>query len=145
MLIFTEKLPVNPDAAVRFTLPLTAFERSRSRHRFEVASGEELHLRLPRGTVLRDRDLLQSEDKSCLVRVIAKPEPAIAARSPDRLLLMQAAYHLGNRHIPVEITPTYLRLSPDSVLQRMLEQMGLEVKEEIAPFQPEMGAYSHSH
>jgi len=144
MLILTEKLPANPDAAVSFTLPLTAFERSRSRHRFEVASGEVLHLRLPRGTVLRDRDLLQSEDR-CLVRVIAKPEPVITAIAPSSLLLMRAAYHLGNRHIPVEIASTYLRLSPDSVLQAMLEQMGLEVKQEIAPFQPEMGAYGHSH
>ncbi|HLO47526.1 MAG TPA: urease accessory protein UreE [Kamptonema sp.] len=145
MLILTEKLPANPNATVSFTLPLTAIERTRSRHRFETDSGEELHLHLPRGTVLRDRDLLQSEDDSCLVRVAAKPEPVITAIAPNQLLLMRAAYHLGNRHVPVEIAPTYLRLSPDSVLQGMLEQMGLEVKEEIAPFQPEMGAYGHSH
>ena len=145
MLVLTAKLPANPDANVSFTLPLTALERTRSRHRFEIDSGEELHLRLPRGTVLRDRDLLQSEDDSCLVRVTAKPEPVMTAIASDRLLLMRAAYHLGNRHIPVEIDPHYLRLSPDSVLQGMLEKMGLEVKAEIAPFQPEMGAYGHSH
>ena len=145
MLVLTEKLPANPDADVSFTLPLTALERTRSRHRFETDSGEELHLRLPRGTVLRDRDLLQSEDDSCLVRVTAKPEPVMTAIAQDWLLLMRAAYHLGNRHIPVEITPNYLRLSPDSVLQGMLEKMGLEVKAEIAPFQPEIGAYGHNH
>jgi urease accessory protein len=52
---------------------------------------------------------------------------------------------LGNRHVPVEIAPTYLRLSPDSVLKAMLEQLGVEVREEVAPFEPETGAYGHSH
>ena len=145
MLTFTQLLPANPDAVVRFTLPLTACERTRSRHRFQVETGEALHLCLPRGTVLRDRDLLQSADSSCLVRVRAKPEPVLSAIAPTPLLLLRAAYHLGNRHILVEMTPNYLRLSPDPVLQGMLEHVGLEVKEEIAPFQPEMGAYGHSH
>jgi urease accessory protein len=145
MLILTEKLPANPDASVIFSLPLTALERTRSRHRFEVESGEVLHLRLPRGTVLRDRDLLQSEDAKYLIRVSAKPEPVLTAIAPNQLLLMRAAYHLGNRHIPVEITPNYLRLSPDDVLQEMLIQMGLEVMAEIVPFQPEIGAYQHNH
>jgi urease accessory protein len=58
---------------------------------------------------------------------------------------LKAAYHLGNRHVAVEITPTYLRLSPDPVLQTMLEQLGVEIKEEISPFQPEAGAYGHNH
>jgi urease accessory protein len=100
---------------------------------------------LPRGTVLRDRDLLQSEDGSCLVLVSAKPESVLTARASTALLLMRAAYHLGNRHVALEVADNYLRLSPDSVLQGMLEKMGLEVTEEIAPFQPEMGAYGHSH
>ncbi len=145
MLILTEKLPANPDASVIFSLPLTAWERTQSRHRFEIESGEVLHLRLPRGTVLRDCDLLESEDTKCLVRVCAKPEPVLTAIAPNQLLLMRAAYHLGNRHIPVEIAPTYLRLSPDTVLQEMLTQMGLQVTAEIVPFQPEIGAYHHNH
>ncbi|MEG4942181.1 urease accessory protein UreE [Microcoleus sp. F4-D5] len=145
MLTFTKHLPANPDAVVSFTLPMTADDRTRSRHRFETETGERLHLSLPRGTVLRDRDLLQSEDGSCLVLVSAKPEPVLTARASSPLLLMRAAYHLGNRHVALEIADNYLRLSPDSVLQGMLEKMGLEVTEEIVPFQPEMGAYGHSH
>ncbi|MGE5655075.1 MAG: urease accessory protein UreE [Actinomycetota bacterium] len=141
----TQLLPANSDVIVSFTLPLTAFERTRSRHRFELETGEILHLHLPRGTVLRDRDLLQSEDGNCLVRIAAKPEPVYTATAPTPLLLLRAAYHLGNRHIPVEITPNYLRLSPDPVLQAMLEHLGLEVKAELAPFQPETGAYGQSH
>jgi urease accessory protein len=145
MLTFTKHLPANPDAIVSFTLPMTADDRTRSRHRFETETGEKLHLSLPRGTVLRDQDLLQSEDGSCLVLVSAKPERVLTARASTALLLMRAAYHLGNRHVALEIADNYLRLSPDSVLQGMLEKMGLEVIEEIVPFQPEMGAYGHSH
>ena len=145
MLTFTKHLRPNPDAIVSFTLPMTADDRTRSRQRFETETGERLHLSLPRGTVLRDRDLLQSEDGSCLVLVSAKPESVLTARASTALLLIRAAYHLGNRHVALEVADNYLRLSPDSVLQGMLEKMGLEVTEEIVPFQPEMGAYGHSH
>jgi urease accessory protein len=145
MLTFTKQLPANPDAVVSFTLPLTASDRTRSRHRFETDSGEALQLLLPRGTVLRDRDLLQSEDGSYLVRVTAKPEPVMTVRAANPLLLMRAAYHLGNRHVYLEVSDSYLRLSPDSVLQAMLEKMGLAVTAETVPFSPEMGAYGHSH
>ena len=81
MLTFTKHLRPNPDAIVSFTLPMTADDRTRSRHRFETETGEKLHLSLPRGTVLRDRDLLQSEDGSCLVLVSAKPESVLTARA----------------------------------------------------------------
>ncbi|MBE9187982.1 urease accessory protein UreE [Microcoleus sp. LEGE 07076] len=145
MLTFTKHLPADPDAVVSFILPMTADDRTRSRYRFQRETGENLHLILPRGTVLRDRDLLQSEDGSCVVLVSAKPEPVLTARASTGLLLLRAAYHLGNRHVALEVADNYLRLSPDSVLQGMLEKMGLEVIEEIVPFQPEMGAYGHSH
>lgn len=145
MLTFTTHLPANPDAAIGFTLPMTAADRTRSRHRFETDAGEMLNLHLPRGTVLRDRDLLQSEDGSYLVLVTAKPEPVLTVRASTPLLLLRAAYHLGNRHVSLEVTDNYLRFSPDSVLQGMLEKMGLEVTEEIVPFQPEIGAYGYSH
>ena len=145
MLTFTKHLPANPDAVVNFSLPMTADDRTRSRHQFETEGGGKLHLSLPRGTVLRDRDLLQSEDGSCLVLVTAKPESVLTVRASSPLLLMRAAYHLGNRHVALEVTDNYLRFSPDSVLQGMLEKMGLEVIEEIVPFQPETGAYGHNH
>lgn len=59
--------------------------------------------------------------------------------------LLRAAYHLGNRHVPLEIGATYLRLSPDPVLRTMLEQLGMNVLEAVLPFQPELGAYGHSY
>lgn len=145
MLILTQRLPANKDASVNFTLALTAEERSRSRHRYTTEDGQTVFLRLPRGTVLQDGDILRSQTDSILVRVSAKPEPVLTITAQMQLDLLRAAYHLGNRHVPLEITATYLRISPDPVLQKMLEQMGMQVKETVSPFQPEIGAYSHSH
>lgn len=145
MLNLTQRLPANQDAVVSYTLSLTADERTRSRHRFETQDGQALFLRLPRGTVLRDRDLLQSEYGDTLVRIAAKPEPILTVTAKEPLELLRAAYHLGNRHVAIEIAPTYLKLSPDPVLKAMLEHMGMEVKEEVLPFQPETGAYGHQH
>ncbi|MBC6478133.1 MAG: urease accessory protein UreE [Hormoscilla sp. GM7CHS1pb] len=151
MLTFTKCLPADPDVAVSFTLALTATERTRSRHRLETPddcaarSDRVVYLRLPRGTVLRDGDLLQTETGDRLVRVTAKPEPVLNVTSQRSLDLLRAAYHLGNRHVPLEVTPTYLRLESDLVLKTMLAQMGLEVTEAVLPFQPETGAYGHHH
>ena len=146
MLTFTQRLMADPDVVVSFTLALTAEERTKSRHRFEMEDGQALYLRLPRGTLLRDGDLLLAETDSSLVRVTAKPEPIFTITATTSLELLRAAYHLGNRHVPIEITETYLRISPDSVLQTMLEHMGMEVQEAVLPFQPEIGAYGkHTH
>lgn len=145
IMLMTQLKPANPDLTVTLTLALTAEERTRSRHRFETEDGNVVFLRLPRGTVLRDGDILQDETHENLIRVVSKPEPVLSVVAPTPLLLMRAAYHLGNRHVPVEITSTYLRLSPDAVLRTMLEHMGLEITAEILPFQPELGAYGQHH
>lgn len=127
------------------TLWLTAEERTRTRHRFLTADATPIYLRLPRGTILQDGDILASADGDTLVRVAAKPEPVITV-SGDRVIdLLRAAYHLGNRHVSLEIAPTYLRLIPDPVLQEMLEHLGLHLTAEVAPFIPEGGAYAHHH
>ena len=69
----------------------------------------------------------------------------MTATAHTSLDLLRAAYHLGNRHVPLEVAIDYLRLAPDSVLKAMLEQLGLNVIEAILPFRPEMGAYGHNH
>jgi urease accessory protein len=140
----TNRQSPNPNTQVNFSLPLTAEERTRSRHRFEV-EGKAVFLRLPRGTVLHDGDILTDETQTISVRITAKPEPVLTVRGKTSLDLLRGAYHLGNRHVPLEITPNYLRLSPDSVLHSMLSQLGLQITEEIVPFQPEVGAYGHHH
>ncbi|HIK11723.1 MAG TPA: urease accessory protein UreE [Oscillatoriaceae cyanobacterium M33_DOE_052] len=146
MLILTQRLL--PDASgtpPQYNLSLTADDRTRSRHRFETEEGEEVYLNLPRGTILQDGDRLASETGEIVVLVTAKPEPILTVTAHTPLDLLRAAYHLGNRHVSLEITPNYLRLSNDSVLKAMLLQLGLQAIEEIAPFYPETGAYHHSH
>lgn len=144
-MLITQRLPANTDVVVSFILALTAFERTKSRHRFDTEDGQTVFLSLPRGTVLRDGEILRSDDDT-FIRVSAKPEPVLTIAAQTPLDLLRAAYHLGNRHVPLEITTTYLRLSPDPVLQKMLEQMGVTVSDAILPFQPEIGAYgNHAH
>ncbi|WAL59725.1 urease accessory protein UreE [Thermocoleostomius sinensis] len=144
MLTLTHRSPVDPKGAVSLTLSLTAEERTRSRHYFQTDDGQGVYLRLPRGTVLRHGDVLQSEDRQTLVQIVAKPEPVMTVTAATTIDLLRAAYHLGNRHVPLEVTETYLRLSPDPVLKSMLEQMRLHVTEAQLPFEPEAGAYGHT-
>ncbi|MBE9039636.1 urease accessory protein UreE [Oscillatoriales cyanobacterium LEGE 11467] len=145
MLILTQRFSANPQRIVPSTLLLTADERTRSRRQVRTDGGEVAHLRLPRGTVLRDGDLLKPDTGEIWVRVLAKPESVFTIKATTALKLLQAAYHLGNRHVQLEIHPTYLRLSPDPVLKQMLEQLQVEIVEEVVPFQPEIGAYGHHH
>jgi len=143
MLTVTKVLPHTViDCVSILTLSLTAEERTRTRHRFESSDGQVLLFRLPRGTVLQHGNILEAETGE-LIKITAKPEPVLTITASTPLMLLKAAYHLGNRHIALEITPNYLRLSSDLVLKKMLEQLGVEIQEEILPFQPEIGAYSH--
>ena len=143
MLKLTQIKPPDGNILVNLTLALTAEERKRSRHRFITVEGQVVYLSLLRGTILQDGDLLQDEDKTTLVRVSAKLEQVLTVTTANPLELLKAAYHLGNRHVPVEISEHYLRLAPDPVLQKMLEGLNFDVISEIMPFNPEQGAYKH--
>ncbi|MFZ5544718.1 MAG: urease accessory protein UreE [Pseudomonadota bacterium] len=129
--------------------------RQKSRFDATDSQGRPLGVFLPRGTVVRGGDVLVAEDGS-LVQVKAAAQPVLVVRhctdhgSPFDLL--RAAYHLGNRHVALELQPDHLKLEPDHVLAGMLRQMHLIVREELAPFEPEGGAYaeaghgpSHAH
>lgn len=142
---FTRRVPEPPATTAAHTLRLTADERTRSRYRFVTDEQHEVALSLPRGTVLRDGDVLTDDTGVHFVRVLAKPEPVLTVRAPDPYALLRATYHLGNRHVPVELGRDYLRLSPDPVLAEMLRQLLLTVIEEVAPFRPEGGAYAAPH
>ena len=124
-------------------LSLTAEERTRSRHRFEAEDGTVLFFRLPRGTVIQEGDYLEAETGE-IIQIIAKAEPVLTVKAESLQQLLRAAYHLGNRHIRLEITTDYLRLLPDPVLEKMLEQLDVTIIAETVPFCPEMGAY-HTH
>ncbi len=126
------------------TLTLPYDQRSRSRLAATLDDGEEVALFLPRGTILRDGDALVAEDGS-FVRVVAAPQPVLRATCVDPHILLRAAYHLGNRHTPVEVGADYLQLELDPVLRDLLLRLGLKVVEIEAPFQPEAGAYGGGH
>ena len=93
---------------------------------------------------MHDGDFLRSETGE-IVEIAARPELVMTVTAKSSLALLRAAYHLGNRHVSVELTPAYLRFAADPVLKQMLEQLGVEVREESVPFHPEAGAYGHSH
>lgn len=145
MLTFTQRLGATTNITVNFTLSLTAEERIRTRHRYQMPDGTDVYLRLPRGMILQDGDLLQSEDSNVVVRIAAKPESVLTVTAQEPVDLLRASYHLGNRHVLLEVASDYLRLSPDPVLQTMLEQIGVKIKAEVVPFKPERGAYGHHH
>jgi urease accessory protein len=126
------------------TLTLAFDDRRKSRLAATLDNGEEVALLLPRGTVLRDGDVLVADDGG-LVRVVAAPEAVLVVRAKDGLTLTRAAYHLGNRHTPVEVGADYLKLEYDPVLADMLKRIGASVDQVSMPFQPESGAYGGGH
>jgi urease accessory protein len=115
-----------------------------------TSGGREVYLQLKRGTNLRHGDRLQANDDNLdlIVEILAKPEQVMVVTARHSLDLLQAAYHLGNRHVPLEITDDRLYLLPDPVLQDMLCQRRLKVTMADRPFQPQAGAYEatpHHH
>ncbi|MGF6480204.1 urease accessory protein UreE [Paraburkholderia sp. JPY419] len=126
------------------TLTLAFDERRKSRLAATLDNGEEIALLLPRGTVLRDGDVLVADDGG-LVRVVAADEAVLVVRASDALTLTRAAYHLGNRHTPVEVGADYLKLEDDPVLADMLERIGATLEQVSLPFHPEAGAYGGGH
>ncbi|GAB4350374.1 MAG: hypothetical protein Fur0042_18160 [Cyanophyceae cyanobacterium] len=140
ILTLTVRTAADPTAPVLGELPLTADQRARSRYRYDLGADLAVLLRLPRGTILAHGDLLEAPTGE-RVRVVAQPEPTLWVTASSAIALVTAAYHLGNRHVPLEIQPDGLRLAPDPVLAAMVRGLGLTVREEVAPFQPVGGAY----
>jgi urease accessory protein len=134
------------------TVELDWDTRSKSRFDATDSQGRRLGVFLPRGSVVRGGDVLVAEDGS-LVRVRAAPQPVMVVRpcphhgSPFDLV--RAAYHLGHRHVALQLAPDHLKLEPDHVLKQMLDAMHLVVSDEHAAFEPEAGAYAagteHAH
>lgn len=125
----------------------------RQKSRFDAidSSGRQLGIFLPRGTLVRGGDVLVAEDGS-LVKVIARAQQVLVITIEQGhgtpFDLIRAAYHLGNRHVPIELRPDHLKIEPDHVLAEMLHAMHLIVTEVETAFEPEGGAYSaqpHNH
>ncbi|MDY6942315.1 MAG: urease accessory protein UreE [Pseudomonadota bacterium] len=131
------------DVTSSVTLPFE--DRQKSRQRVCLDSGEQIGLFLPRGTILRGGDLLRDE-AGRFIRVVAAAESLSIASTPDAFQLARCAYHLGNRHVPIQMGEGWLSYQKDHVLDEMVVGLGLVVRSEQAPFEPESGAYSqHTH
>lgn len=151
MISLTRILDEKINADGRLTLPIE--QRVRSRQRVKLDDGRDAGLFLPRGVLLRGGDRLGSDD-GLVIEVVSAAETVSTVYCDDPTLLARAAYHLGNRHVPLQIEKGWLRYLHDHVLDGMLRQMELDVVVEQAPFEPEAGAYlqsthghqhSHSH
>jgi urease accessory protein len=131
----------SPDMVPQARLVLPFDSRQKSRLLAALDNGIEVGVLLPRGTVLRGGDLLETTD-GFTVEVVAAAEPVSIVTSHDPRMLARAAYHLGNRHVPVQIMEAGLRYLHDHVLDDMLRGLGFEVRHATLPFEPEGGAYS---
>ena len=156
MLTLKDRVPHAGTVDAELALPYEL--REKSRLRATLSSGEEAALFLERGTVLRGGDCLKGTDDKGggrIVRIVAAPEAVLEVECHDADEFARCAYHLGNRHTPMQIVGRTddghfaLRIRADHVLADMLAGLGAHSAEVMAPFEPETGAYSasggHSH
>jgi urease accessory protein len=128
----------------KLTLTLPHELRRKTRQLARLDDGEEIGLLLAPGTFLKDGDILESAEGDRL-RIVAALEPVLFVTASDNGKLTRAAYHLGNRHIPVEIGAGFLRLEADPILKQMLALLDVRVEERKEAFHPETGAYGGGH
>ena len=145
MKIYTQRLDEISSDQTFETLELNFDTRQKSRFRATLKDGTDIGADLPRTGILRSGSFIATHDGDIL-RVDAKPERLIQVTAKTDFELLKAAYHLGNRHVPLMLTPYALYFEPDHVLAEMVEGLGLVVKEVEHMFEPESGAYAqHAH
>src|SRR3954465_5211315 len=108
---------------------------------FTGVNGTQIGAMLPEPVLLRNGDALELDDGS-LVDVVIEPEPLVEIRGSDLTHLARLAWHLGDRHVPLQIFPNRLRMRPDAALEAMLKGLGARLIPIEAPFDPEGGAYA---
>jgi urease accessory protein len=153
--LFTELLPAHPPASlspvarrasaargypVRGHLVLPFERRQKTRQRARLSTGQEIGIQLLRGTVLRGGDRLRSAVGN-VIEVVSAPEVVSTVPTRSLIDLARVAYHLGNRHVALEVGDGWVRYLADHVLDAMVDQLGLLVVRELEPFEPERGAY----
>lgn len=149
MIRFEAKVEANEEPHT--ALILGKDQREKSRLKVTLQDGREAGLFFEKGTSFQDGDTIISDDGKILVEIKAAAETVSTVTCDDPLLLAKACYHLGNRHVPLQINATTLHYQHDHVLDEMVRGLGLVVTCEDAPFEPESGAYSggghhhHSH
>lgn len=145
MMKFIEKIPHGfaSEDLVETTVTLPWELRIKSRLKFELDNGEKAGLFLSRGEILRHRDRLKTQD-GYTIEVVAAKEMVSTAHADSQRALNLACYHLGNRHIELEIGDTWVRYLHDHVLDEMVKGLGLSITTDKLAFEPEIGAYGHS-
>ena len=124
------------------TISLDAHDRRRRRVMLRAERGTKFLLDLPKSTALYDGDGLVLDD-GAMVRIVGRPEPLVEIAAADAHQLARLAWHIGNRHIDVEIVGDRLRIRRDHVIEDMLSRLGAKLSPVEAPFNPEHGAYDH--
>jgi urease accessory protein len=135
---------IAPENRAVDSIRLTFDQREKSRLRAKTSGDEELGLQLKIGTILSHGDKLQLTDGR-VIEVIAAEESLHEVRAANLTQLARIAYHVGNRHVPLQVNDDHLLMLPDHVLKAMVEGLGGTVRAVTRPFQPERGAYGHSH
>ncbi len=131
--------------AYQTSLVLPYEDRQKARLKTKLEDGSEAGLFLPRGTIPRGGDLLEAEDGT-LVKIIAADEKISRVVCDEPGNMAKVSYHLGNRHVAVEISDNWVAYLRDHVLDDMVQGMGFSVSHAMAPFEPEAGAYAaHEH
>ncbi|MFE8072306.1 urease accessory protein UreE [Marinobacteraceae bacterium S3BR75-40.1] len=136
-----------PVAKVTDELHLSYDDRKRGRLKAITLSGQKAGLFLERGHVLSSGDRLRARSGE-VIAVVSAPEPVVTGYCDDLLELARACYHLGNRHVPLQIGDGWVRIQPDHVLEGLMHHLGMRTQHEDAPFEPENGAYhglGHGH
>ena len=141
MLELTHKIKAQ---ATDLSLSLNYEQRSKSRLRANLDQGGEVGIFLPRGSRLNDGDCLAGHHGQ-IVKVVAAAECVSEACCQDTLRFARACYHLGNRHVPLQISPPCVRYLEDQVLDEMMRSLGLQPISKQLPFEPEAGAYDEQH
>ncbi|HTQ99380.1 MAG TPA: hypothetical protein VMH83_05300 [Candidatus Acidoferrum sp.] len=119
-------------------------QRDKGRLKTQTSDGRTVGLFLERGTPLSIGEMLLTQCGKHLI-VEGAPEPVVTARCDDWGTFSRACYHLGNRHVKIQLGERWLRILPDHVLEDLLQRLGLCMEHEVAVFIPEGGAYGHHH
>ncbi len=136
-----ERLGLYQETQVDAWIVLSHGQRDKGRLKTQTSTGDEVHIFLDRGTPLMIGEVLRTRCGKHIA-IEGAPEQVVTARCDDWETFSRACYHLGNRHIKIQVGDRWLRMLPDHVLENMLKLQGLTTLREIAVFQPEAGAYS---
>ena len=142
-IVVTDWIKEKPKLGSFFKLTLTSDERRILRGKRLTDCDQEIILQLPREGKLNDGDILSTNESNFYVEIIAKTENLIEISSNSKIELIKTAYHLGNRHVEVEIEEDILLTKGDYLIENMLKNFNVDIVNTQKKFFPERGAHSH--